>query len=338
MVGIIIDTNILNSGSRDFTIAQFSTKLDDIIREIESNDNYQDIKILLPQIVIEELLTHQIYKYTEWIFKIQGLKLSNDNIKTFDDYDTHLRDLFDKTILNMQHSTLKCEVVPYPNNIVLPQIIKRALHKRAPFEGLEKNSDKGFKDVILWESLLEYKRLHSLDIIILYSNDKRICDNSLAIEYKELFKDDVYLLNRIKENDDSLLYSKLSELFNQPYNNSFSEQIKNRLLDVVSNDNISPLFEGDSLHEDNYIYKCDYIRIEDKSIVNIEDSIVDKKIKFKVNIQMQVNARNENSSIFTSANCNLHIEYSFPNDTFYLKESDSIFGYSEYIKEGIELY
>ena len=31
MIGIVIDTNIINSGSNNFMIAQFSSKLDDII-------------------------------------------------------------------------------------------------------------------------------------------------------------------------------------------------------------------------------------------------------------------------------------------------------------------
>ena len=48
------------------------------------------------------------------------------------------------------------ETLPYPKDNVLSQIINRAIEKRPPFEGKDKRSDKGFKDVISWESILNY--------------------------------------------------------------------------------------------------------------------------------------------------------------------------------------
>ena len=40
----------------------------------------------------------------------------------------------------------------------------------------EKESDKGFKDALIWESLKEYKKKNVKDTIVLYSKDKRIVD------------------------------------------------------------------------------------------------------------------------------------------------------------------
>lgn len=85
----------------------------------------------------------------------------------------------------MSFGSVKFEIVPYPPENSLQNIIKRSLERRAPFEGKDKKSDKGFKDVILWESILEYKRSNKLDTILLFSADKRICDISLRNEFKK---------------------------------------------------------------------------------------------------------------------------------------------------------
>lgn len=64
----------------------------------------------------------------------------------------------------------------------LQNIIKRSLERRAPFEGGKgQKSDKGFKDVILWESNIKDNKL---DTILLFSADKRICDIPLEMNSK----------------------------------------------------------------------------------------------------------------------------------------------------------
>ena len=50
-------------------------------------------------------------------------------------------------------------------------IIDRAFSKRPPFEGKDKKSDKGFKDALLWESILEFALNQPKSKIIYYSKD-----------------------------------------------------------------------------------------------------------------------------------------------------------------------
>lgn len=340
MVSIIIDTNILKSGNKDFTTVHFLSKLEDITREIESNDFYQDIKILIPQIVIDELYMHQLSGYNEWISKIQGLKLSYNEIEIIDDYKTFLDVKFKEVINSFNTSNLICEVIPYPNHIILPQIINRAINKKAPFEGTDKNSDKGFKDVILWESLLEYKRNHPMETIILYSSDKRICDNSLLQEFTNLFRDNIHLLNRTKDNENTLLYNKLSDLFNKKYKRSFAEEIKIRLLELISGDLPSIYFEGEIINEHDGKYICTSTTIEDKNITNIEDSVTDGKIKFQVHTLISINAKsdeNVNTTLYTKADCDFYVDYLLHDDIFYLKKIDSNIGTVDFIDDGVLL-
>lgn len=61
--------------------------------------------------------------------------------------------------------------IPVASNNRFESIINRAFSKLPPFEGKEKRSDKGFKDALLWESVLEFALKHPKSKIIYYSKD-----------------------------------------------------------------------------------------------------------------------------------------------------------------------
>ena len=65
-------------------------------------------------------------------------------------------------------------------------IVRRAFAKRPPFEGKDKKSDKGFKDALLWESILEFMAGHDSAKIIFYSKDN-IFGNELESEFSDIF-------------------------------------------------------------------------------------------------------------------------------------------------------
>lgn len=67
--------------------------------------------------------------------------------------------------------------------------------KSPHFEGIDKKSDKGFKDALIWESILEFKAKCSEYEVILYSRDG-LFNDVLAEEYNYLFRDDLILLNK----------------------------------------------------------------------------------------------------------------------------------------------
>jgi len=49
-------------------------------------------------------------------------------------------------------------IMPICKSVWFESIVERALDKTPPFEGKEKESDKGFKDTVLWYSILEFAR------------------------------------------------------------------------------------------------------------------------------------------------------------------------------------
>lgn len=88
------------------------------------------------------------------------------------------------------------KILPHPNNDVFPKIIKRAIEKKLPFKSIGegknlKGTDKGFKDVLLWETLLsfnyELNRIGKVFLITANTND--FPENKLLPEWKEEHKD-----------------------------------------------------------------------------------------------------------------------------------------------------
>ena len=105
------------------------------------------------------------------------------------DYSKYYKEIFRDFILS-QNSIV--EIMPI--SCKLDSIIERAINKRQPFEGKEKQSDKGFKDAVIWESLLQYKRNNPGNKLVYYSCDKRFSDE-LKIEYKKIFNEEIEIIS-----------------------------------------------------------------------------------------------------------------------------------------------
>lgn len=325
MISIALDTNILFSSGQDFTKAQFTDKIDEIIGEFESNDLCDYVQIIIPRIVIDELRVKQAEKHKEVTDKIRNIKLPNTTIELIDDYSKHLESLFEKSIESLSQRQLKVKIIDYPHDSCLQNIIQRALCKTAPFEGKEKESDKGFKDVILWESLLCYKRQNPIEPLVLFSKDDRICHQSLVHEFKTCFKDDIHLVRRITENDNSLLYDKISELTQTRRKQTFDEMLKKRLLDKFTSSDLRHLYEGEAYEDGEGSHTCTNIKIWNKEILSIEDCTEDKTIKFVV--QIALGAYNEYRTLSEAdAACDFHITYNIETDKFHIESYDGLMG------------
>lgn len=325
MISIALDTNILFSSGQDFTKAQFADKIDEIIGEFESNDLCDYVQIIIPRIVLEEIFIKQIESHKKSVDKIRNIKLPNTTIELIDDYSKHLKLLFDESIKSLSQRQVKFKIVDYPHDSCLQNIIQRALSKKAPFEGKEGESDKGFKDVILWESLLCYKRQNPTEILVLFSKDERICHKSLETEFKTCLQDNIHLIQRIKENDNSLLYDKISELTKTRRKQTFDEVLKKRLLDKFTSSDLRHLYEGEVYEDGEGSHTCANIKILNKEILSIEDSEEDKTIKFVV--QIAVGAYNEYHNLSEAdASCNFLIIYNIETDKFHIESYDGLMG------------
>lgn len=76
-------------------------------------------------------------------------------------------------------------VIPYPHKSHLYKLLRRSLLKRRPFTQTNNHSDYGFKDAIIWESILGFKKARTCKKIIFVSNDKAF-DEECAKEFADI--------------------------------------------------------------------------------------------------------------------------------------------------------
>ncbi len=321
MIDIVLDTNLLKSGSTDFTIVQFITKVNDILDVIESNDWYEKVRVLIPQIVIDELFEHQKKAYYDKFASIKSCKFPTFEVKAHENYDAWLSSMFKQALSELKTRIAKCEIIPYPSNEVLPNIIKRSIAKKAPFEGKEKESDKGFKDVIIWESTLEYKKSHPIDTIIMCSRDGRFGDKSLKAEFESLFPDELHQLKL--ENSNTPIYDLIVKLTDSEQQHlTFSERLKQETISLLNEDFLSALYIGSKIQiEDNTFY-CEGVSLIDITISNIEDiPNENKRISIYANVIIDLKYIDDSGEEQKAKRTyQFIIEYSFETSLYYLME------------------
>jgi hypothetical protein len=297
MISVVLDTNVLFSRDKNFSKAMFEDQLIQLIDEIEANDLQDRVQLLIPQIVIDELCTRQCEDYEEAYIKVRDVQFHNCTIEYDETYSKVVEGLFLKILDDLQNRLAKIKIIPYPDNTVLPAIISRAVKKLPPFEGKAKASDKGFKDVLIWESVLEYKRKNSLDDLILFSGDGRISDGSLIKEFHSLFNDEIHVIkwdsNRRNSNDLFECIGKLTKLNVQP---SFGHALEQRILNFFTDDNLQSLLEKHLPSVDNEPQYA-ALKISTKQISHIDEKsesicFTVKIIAFHFSWQKSVNRGN----------------------------------------------
>ena len=277
MISVFVDTNILYCKIEVFDEVWFVKKLQDIIGDIEVNDIYSEVKILLPKMVINELYQQQLEAYESLRRQFAKIRMPNLQFNAEFDYGNYLMEIYKREIKDIQQGIVKVEIIDFPDNSKLQQIIDRAIKKIPPFEGKDKQSDKGFKDVIIWETIKEYKHKHVNDIVIFYCNDNLVASNELEEEFYNEFRDKIYIQKK-----DTLL-KKLIELCDKSeiimsFSNKIEVRVHNciiydneKLIELLSNDMV--WCDGDEISD---------FDILDVDIIDCQDEIIHNKIYYAI--------------------------------------------------------
>lgn len=320
MICVFLDTNILHSKSTDFTKARFAEKLEELIGEIEVNDLYTYVKIVIPQLVISELRKQQIDDCSDIVKDLRKTKVTFQAIELPQNYEETCDKLFNDTLDGLHNGTVKVGVAPYPPDEALQGIIRRAISKNPPFEAKEKESDKGFKDALIWESLLEHKKQHPKDVLVLYSKDKRITDSFLVKEYKGIFNEEIHMVFREDPNSHKKLLDKLRELSDvEEVRTTFSQQLKDRLVELIKNISWAYLVEPDKSYE----LEDEAITVNDCSVIEISitDEVEDEDVTtFYLTLKISYDYRDIYGGSGTmEADCNAIANYRLSADRFYFQ-------------------
>jgi len=190
---IIFDTNALRNILK---LTKRNGKLEDIVayhtfefglpfKTVESfiSDNglSEFIELAIPEIVFSELKKQKLSSYFSDIQVFSEIRTllikmpypNKDKIilpDTSFDYQTHIEAVAKKYL-----STKKIRLIEIPDNEqlkdVFERIIDRALNTKPPFQKYGDRSDVGFKDALIWESILSYSHVKDFDKVILFTND-----------------------------------------------------------------------------------------------------------------------------------------------------------------------
>lgn len=187
---IVFDTN---------AIYQFCDQLDVIISKV-SNNNYLPY---IPQLVIYEYkkkFAREFKSNTKGIMNKFKPYIEYKDKKNFDDI---LQDIQSDIQSNLE-SLFETRIIKYDESSdTFKSIINRALEKIPPFsdDNEKAKSDKGFKDTIIWLSVIEYFKNQGENNVIFISDDKVFVNNSILVnEFKSYTNKNI----TIKTNEDFL--------------------------------------------------------------------------------------------------------------------------------------
>lgn len=262
---ILFDTNALREKVRHDLSSSWATQaVEQWCDIIEAMDAYEYFKIIIPEIVLQELHQQQIEMHKAKVEEIRRLTLPSWSFEYEIDYSSFLEGVVNKVRLGKKFGMVPYEIVPLPDAQCFGAIIRRAIEKQAPFEGGAKQSDKGFKDAVIWESLLSYKRAHRDEHIILVTKDNRMNERILLKEFNSEFSDELLVCTSAAELTETLseLIAPLGSGYNPPENIREQALIEEALKEWVFL-NTDLIFEYDStaMQEDERV-KLSFLSIE----------------------------------------------------------------------------
>ena len=275
---IILDTNVLGSYKDDSLIITNFKYLSicknifiGLINFLKDSILTQNISIAIPKIVIEELRFQQERTFNS---QIESLKenfvkfkeLSNFKLEIPDHYDykTHLTEKTEAFI-----GKYAIEVINYPPNDVLPKLIKKVLNKEKPFYKKKKQKDSGFKDALIWESIIDYAKKRPETNFIFFTKDTDFNDSILLEEFKKITEKELKIMNSLAEVktllDETyqlhLDFRLIKILFDESFRESLYKVLKNHFFEIQTYNGTFPVIDyriGESILDINRIDKNIY--------------------------------------------------------------------------------
>lgn len=177
---LIFDTNALFQAYEkraDFTTFSFNATFENVIDMINKLDIYNQVTVAIPSVVWNEMGKQIIEKHDELLLTYKST-ISKKRFPEYSvqenstiNYPEYIRAKIAEYKKEISEGFNKVIEIPIASNDRFESIINRAFSKLPPFEGKDKKSDKGFKDALLWESVLEFALNHRNSKIIYYSKD-----------------------------------------------------------------------------------------------------------------------------------------------------------------------
>lgn len=226
-IAIIPDTNALYTQNTP-DISKLNLKeYDKILKIIEDNSLQNQIKLLIPELVLIEWIKH----YKDHLKnEIDNLKTAQNEFKNFNEINIDMDNINIEKYSNqlLEYYREKFDIIEMPENKpeLFEEILEMAIQKYPPFK--KGDSDQGFKDAIIFKSIKKYSEENDFEKYVIISTDKGFIDQSKklnknfdngeieVISHKEInsyiiknFK----LYGEIEEILESKLYEKIIDIY-----------------------------------------------------------------------------------------------------------------------------
>ncbi|MDD4282650.1 MAG: PIN domain-containing protein [Bacilli bacterium] len=238
LIEIFFDTNILKERKiTDYSCFEFCESYSNFMDFLGTHDLIEQYKICVSEIVIEELKKQREDSYADNIQQFNNMIDSFEtlhNVKKIQktDYNTYI-DGEIKKYIELEKIT-KVDIPRTKDHF--EKIINRAISKTKPFCGKNSESDKGFKDVLQWESIIEYAIKVDTNKFILVTKNKNDFDKSLEKEFLmetgkkiEIFyeigllQESILISNNFKSNYDEVRIAIETEIDNGKLKDKINE-------------------------------------------------------------------------------------------------------------------
>lgn len=289
---IVLDTNSVYYDLEEDFSKLFNNSLLDLKQFVNKN-KLKKVSICIPEIVIQERITQQAEKI---IKDLDNLNKKHERLKIFGVKITNipLEKEIRKKLLEFSQELKSEEFLCYPlPKPKIEDVIQRSYLKIVPFQ----NGGKGFKDTILWYSILENCNDKK---IILISNDKVFLDNKdyFIRELKKNGGKQLEIFNTIESTK-----SFLRKEFNLDENiEIIHEQIKKDIKDKLSNilfDIIGEKYYYSYIHHKKMLIGGFFIK--DIIFKNISENYVFIDLSIKVKAKLFESQEEKENELYETA-------------------------------------
>ena len=190
-IGFITDTNILKKTDKDLHDEElFLNNIDfflEYINDLKASKSKDKLVYIMPDIVIKELYNQKIRAFNETY---------NNMIKVFDTLNYGIEGVKPKNIIekaldkevNKYEKLLSIIELGYSKEL-FEEMVNDALKRNPPFDKTKEGykEDSGFKDSLIWKTILYCKEIDNFDKIYLFSGDGVFEESKEALikEFKE---------------------------------------------------------------------------------------------------------------------------------------------------------
>jgi len=196
---IVFDSNIVFCNEENQLDKVFNSRIEEVFNFLKSN-KITAVSLCVPKLVFDERVTQRVAQVGDQFLKMNS---ALRNLKIFGIINikekTLKKEKFQQKINENGLKTIKrykIKVIPTAN-IEQGVLLQRALQKTAPFYGRGKG-DKGFKDTLIWLSLLKDAKNKQGCNYILLTNDKSGFDQEICEkEFKEYSSADFFVIKEL---------------------------------------------------------------------------------------------------------------------------------------------